>query len=109
MCAGFERALLPRAKEHAGLFGGLSPKQLRPVVKDFCQGFCDVGTMKVGSQAFLRVRGNRCELCIDGRVLRIVENDALAWALADMYLGEDSVVTDLRDRVAEGVVGVLDE
>lgn len=103
---GFERALVPRVKAR-GARDGRSARESKGVVKDFCQGFCEVGTMKVGSEALIRIRGARCELVIDGRVLRVVEDQSLGWALCDMYVGEQAVVTSFRDEVVDGLVGML--
>lgn len=59
--------------------------------------------MKVGSVADLVVSEGLVTLVIDGRTVCAVKDDALAWAVADMYVGDDAVTPDFRTHVVSGL------
>lgn len=109
MADGFERALKPRALAFAAKNGGRPPKEVKKIVRQFCNGFRDVGTMKEGSTAHIRVDGSKVEVVVDGRLLREMDDPSIAWAVADMYLGAETVIPSLRSDVAQGIVELLNE
>lgn len=109
MGSGFEHALLPRARAHVARIGGRTPREVRDTVKDFCKAFSQVGTMKLGSIVNIRIQDDRVELVIDERVLRVVTDPCLAWALADMYLGDRSVVSAFRMEISKGLTKLLED
>lgn len=108
MGTGFQRALLPRAIEYSSKHGGHTPAQVKEYVKEFCKSFNKVGNMKVGSVAdvVIDVDGT-VKLVVDGRCVCVVKDFALAWALGDMYLGNDSVVPNFREKVANCLVDLF--
>lgn len=109
MGGGFERALLPRATKRSAEIGGRTPSEVRADVKEFCKAFARVGNMKQGSTVSIRIRDNRVELIVDERVLSIISDPCLSWAIADMYLGEKSVVRTFRAEVADELVNLLQQ
>lgn len=109
MADGFERALKPRVSTYSSKNGGRPPKEIKKAVREFCDGFRDVGAMKVGSTAHIYVNGSSIELVIDGRVMREIEDPGVAWSVADMYLGENTVIPALRSDVARGIVDMLND
>lgn len=104
---GFQRALVPRVQQRASERGGRPPREARELAKAFCKKFVKVGTMKVGSEVCIRIEGDSVLLVIDGRDMGAVEDDCLAWAVADMYVGEDGVVNGLRAELADGLSKML--
>lgn len=109
MADGFERALKPRMSTFSAKNGGRPPKEVKKAVREFCDGFRDVGAMKVGSTAHIYINGSKLELVIDGRVMREMEDRGVAWGVADMYLGENTVIPALRSDVARGIVEMLND
>lgn len=107
MADGFERALKPRVSTYSSKNGGRPPKEIKKAVREFCDGFRDVGAMKVGSTAHIYISGSKIELVIDGRVMREIEDPGVAWSVADMYLGGNTVIPALRSDVARGIVEML--
>lgn len=107
MASGFERALVGRAMDRAKQVGGRTPKEVKKEVKRFCAWFSDVGNMKIGSVVTMNVREGGADLTIDGRWMGRVEDDCLAWALGDMFMGETAVVPTLRGDVAQTVHAIV--
>lgn len=103
---GFERAVLPRVKQ-ASAGGNCRPAEVKRLAKKFCAFFAGVGKMKIGSEIRITVDGELVTLYVDGRTLGDVRCAQLAWAVLDMYVGDESVVPGLKDNVAIGLHEVL--
>lgn len=104
---GFERGLLPRIRR-ASNKSSISLAKGKAALKDFTKIFVDVGTMKVGSDVRIALRdGKRLDIEIDGRAVGSVKNEALTWALLDMFLGDKPVAPTLKSAVSSGVSRVL--
>lgn len=108
MQKGFDRGLMPRAKERSKR-GRCKPKDVRTAVKLFAGMFVRVGTMKVGSEIRIELDGDKVMVWIDDRWMGEVRDAVLAWALNDMYLGVGSVTQTLREEVAGQLEQVLTE
>ena len=64
--------------------------------------------MRRDSRASVSIDDARVELQIDGRWMGSVNDEALAWVLLDMYVGDDVVIPELRAQVADWLSRVLD-
>lgn len=105
---GFDRGLAPRVIA-ASKKGKCKPAECKRALKQFSDLFMSVGTMKVGSDARITVDNASVSLTIDGRWLGEVKNPQLAWAMADMFLGEKAVAPTLRKSSAKGLEKLLKE
>lgn len=105
---GFDRGLTPRVAK-AAKKGKCKPAECKKATKKFADMFLGVGTMKVGSEVRVVLEGGKVSLTIDGRTLGEVDNPQLAWAMADMFLGENAVAPTLRVSTAEAFEELLKE
>lgn len=108
MRTGFERGLAPRVAK-AVKKGKCKPAECKKATKKFADMFLSVGTMKVGSEVRVVLDGTKVCLSIDGRWMGEVANPQLAWAMADMFLGEKAVAPTLRTSTAEAFEELLKE
>lgn len=104
---GFDRGIKPRVAA-AIKKGKCKPAECRKSVSRFSDLFISLGTMKVGSEVRITLENGSVSLTVDGRWLGVVKNAQLAWAMADMFLGQKAVAPTLRQSSAEALEALLE-
>jgi len=97
---GFDRGLLKRVREADKKMNMPDGKQ---ALKKFNSFFLEKGSMQVGCELlFVCSPNGTVDTWIDGVHYGQVCNDALCWALCDMFLGMKPVSKEIKQQVADG-------
>lgn len=104
---GFDRGLLKRVREADKKMNMPDGKQ---ALKTFNGFFLEKGSMAVGCELlFVCSAHGTVDTWIDGVHYGQVKNDALCWALCDMFLGMKPVSKEIKQQVANGCFSWLQE
>ncbi|GJQ14934.1 hypothetical protein GpartN1_g6725.t1 [Galdieria partita] len=104
---GFDRGLLKRVREAEKKMNMPDGKQ---ALKKFNGFFLEKGTMAVGCELLFVCSANgTVDTWIDGVHYGQVKNDALCWALSDMFLGMKPVSKEIKQQVSQGCFSWLQE
>eukprot|EP00871_Galdieria_phlegrea_P003361 jgi/Galph1/4025/GphlegSOOS_G2656.1 len=105
---GFDRGLLKRVREADKKMGMLDGKQ---ALKQFNQCFLEKGVMPVGCELLFvcSAKEGTVDTWIDGVHYGQVKNDALSWALCDMFLGMKPVSREIKEEVSQGCYAWLQQ